>query len=562
MSMPLLMKKYKCVSASLTAILLFCTHISAQVSTGFFNGTVFSTYSSVNGGSLAGNNFTVTYGGSFFAKNLVTYTPGALPANSGYPVTLPDMLGVLGNASNTTITLDFNSTLPRFTTFFLQDLDYSEEVIVEFFDASNTLVNTSSIIYATISTNTLPAASFSVTSATVTGVSTNTNERLVAFVLNTATVRTIKITQLSGSTGGSYEMYLAQQGTDHGDAPISYGDAAHFPFSYLMLGSLSGDTETNSANSVGATGDDAAVSADVIDDEDGVASFNNLYTSTTSYSVSVAVTNTTGANATLVGWIDFNRDGVFNAGEASAPVMVANGATSATVSWTGLSGLVSGQSYARFRIASNPAEVSSPTGVAINGEVEDYAVTIRSILPLFLVNFSGERQGNDIRLNWRTENEQQVNHFDIEYSTDGINYAKSGSVAARNQPSNNYQFTLLNYTAPVYYLRLKSVDRDGKSKYSSIIVVRMSGRLQKLMVVSPNPIQDRISVRIISDVAAAAGVHMLNSAGQVLYQTEKQLVKGENALYFNPSLKLTNGIYIITAVVDGERLTQKIMISR
>jgi hypothetical protein len=134
------MKKCKCVLASLTAILLFCTHISAQVSTGFFNGSVFSTYSSVNGGSLAGNNFTVTYGGSFFAKNLVTYTPGALPANSGYPVTLPDMLSVLGNASNTTITLGFNSTLPRFTTFFLQDLDYSEEVIVEFFDASNTLV--------------------------------------------------------------------------------------------------------------------------------------------------------------------------------------------------------------------------------------------------------------------------------------------------------------------------------------------------------------------------------------------------------------------------------------
>lgn len=560
--MPLLMKKYKCALVSIAIVFLFCSHISAQVSTGFFNSTVFSTYSSVNGGSLAGNNFTVTYGGSFFTKNLVTYTPGALPANSGYPVTLPDILGVLGNASNTTITLDFNSTLPRFTTFFLQDLDYSEEVTVEFFDASNTLVNTSSIIYATISTNTLPAASFSVTSATVTGVSTNTNERLVAFVLNTATVRTIKITQLSGSTGGSYEMYLAQQGTDHGDAPISYGDAAHFPFNSLMLGSLSGDTETNSANSAGATGDDAAVSADVIDDEDGVTSFSNLSVGATSYSVSVAVTNTTGANATLVGWIDFNRDGVFNAGEASAPVMVANGATSATVSWTGLSGLVSGQSYARFRIASNPAEVANPTGMAINGEVEDYPITIRSILPLSLVNFSGERQGNDIRLNWRTENEQQVSHYEIEYSTGGISFTTGGSVAARNQPSNNYQFTLFNYTAPVYYLRLKSVDRDGKSKYSSIIVVRMSGRLQKTMVVSPNPVQDRISVRIISDVAAAAGVRMLNSAGQVLYQTETQLVKGENVLYLNPSLKLTNGIYIITAVVDGERLTQKIMISR
>lgn len=61
---------------------------------------------------------------------------------------------------------------------------------------------------------------------------------------------------------------------------------------------------------------------------------------------------------------------------------VPNGATSATLTWNGLPGLVSGFTYARLRlttdasIATGAATTSVPTGPALDGEVEDHAFTI------------------------------------------------------------------------------------------------------------------------------------------------------------------------------------------
>ncbi|MBB6500684.1 Ig-like domain-containing protein [Pedobacter cryoconitis] len=111
-------------------------------------------------------------------------------------------------------------------------------------------------------------------------------------------------------------------------------------------------------------------------DEDGIASFAPLPVNATTYSVTATVGNTSGGNANLVGWIDFNRNGTFEPSEG-ASVTVPNNATTATLTWTGLTGLVSGQTYARFRISTTPAlTTSTPTSVISNGEVEDYTLQI------------------------------------------------------------------------------------------------------------------------------------------------------------------------------------------
>ena len=557
----LLKQNYRSALPVLFILLFSFNGAVAQVGTGFFNGTVFSTYASVNAGALSGNNFAITYTGTYSTKVLAAYTPGNLPANTGFPGTNPPDLELMGSAANASTLYTFTSTLPQFSTIYLQDVDLNEIIRVEFFDAGNVLINTSNIIIRTISTAGLPAITTTATSVTATGLTTNVTEPLVAFTINTTTVKSVAITQLSGATGGTYEAFFGILRLDHGDAPATYGDAGHFPSTTLKLGALGSEAEAVAAFSATANGDDAATSATVIDDEDGVASFNALAANATSYSVSVTLANTTGANATLTGWIDFNRNGIFDAGEASAAT-VANGATSATVNWTGLSGLVSGQSFARFRIASNAAEVTNPTGFAVVGEVEDYPITISSIVPLSLLSFSGERSSNNIIVNWKSENEINVNHFEVEYSTDGVSFANGGSVAARNQAVNNYQFTLVNYTQPIYYIRLKSIDADSRFKYSAVITIRMNGGYTKAMTVTPNPVTDRVSVRITSDVATSVNIRIIDAVGQVLYQSKQQLVKGENVIYINSLSNAAQGMYLVQAIVDGEKLIQKIVISK
>ncbi|MFT3682113.1 MAG: GEVED domain-containing protein [Ferruginibacter sp.] len=172
-----------------------------------------------------------------------------------------------------------------------------------------------------------------------------------------------------GDAPNSYSTLLASNGARH--AIVDYD--ADTKKAKLMLGA-SLDPEMNgvpAAAGADATGDDLAG----VDDEEAIATFPVLSTTSTTYSVILNVTNTTGVTATVKGWIDFNKNNVFDAGEA-ATTTVANNGTTATLSWTGLSGLAVGNTYARFRIATTAAEIANPTGAASDGEVEDYRIAV------------------------------------------------------------------------------------------------------------------------------------------------------------------------------------------
>ena len=171
-------------------------------------------------------------------------------------------------------------------------------------------------------------------------------------------------------------------GFDYGDAPDSYGTLtsnagpSHGIDSSIFMGTIP-DNEITGIPSVGADGDDLNNS----DDEDGIASFPVLLSNATSYSVNVNVTNNSGTTARLVGWIDFNGNGTFESTEA-AQTLVATGTTGATVAlnWSGLSGLVTADTYARFRFSSDTSLSVSTTGSAMSdGEVEDYTLPILGV---------------------------------------------------------------------------------------------------------------------------------------------------------------------------------------
>lgn len=170
-----------------------------------------------------------------------------------------------------------------------------------------------------------------------------------------------------GDLPDSYSTVAASNGPSH--EITAYNATAHT--SSLMLGSLI-DSETDGVVGGLADGDNLAD----VNDEDAITQFPVLVLGQTNYSVTFPVTNTTGATATVKGWIDFNRDGAFGAGE-EATQTVADGGTSVTLTWPSFTAAATaGTVYARFRIASVASEITSPTGTANSGEVEDYRLFI------------------------------------------------------------------------------------------------------------------------------------------------------------------------------------------
>ena len=122
--------------------------------------------------------------------------------------------------------------------------------------------------------------------------------------------------------------------------------------------------------------------------------------------IPVNVTNTTGTEATLYGWIDYDGNGVFEAGESTS-VAVPSGLTNQFVTLTfpvvpenGLS-----QTFARFRLSTD-ANAAQPIGLATDGEVEDHAVTVYSVARGFdnLPLFTWTTGQNDVRYELEVNN--------------------------------------------------------------------------------------------------------------------------------------------------------------
>jgi uncharacterized repeat protein (TIGR01451 family) len=194
------------------------------------------------------------------------------------------------------------------------------------------------------------------------------------------------------ASDGEVEDYVGVVGNvDLGDAPDGgagtgvgnyntlRGDtgAEHVIVAGLFMGQRV-DQELDAQPNIAADGDDAAVpSGPLLDDEDGVQASALSLIASTNATIPVVVTNTAtpAVSANLCGYIDFNGDGDFaDAGEfATATIASGSNAASVDLDFGTVPPAPARSTYARFRLST---AACAPTGLALNGEVEDYRVAI------------------------------------------------------------------------------------------------------------------------------------------------------------------------------------------
>ncbi len=158
---------------------------------------------------------------------------------------------------------------------------------------------------------------------------------------------------------------------DYGDAPNSYGTlfASNGPYHSITNNLYLGYGETCDAD-----GRPSATAA--LDSLDDGVTFPVACNNCNTYTVTINAYNNTGSQATIAGWIDFNKNGVFDASER-ASINIPSSASEQTVTMTftvNAFSAVSASTYARFRIANDSTEIATPHGLATSGEVEDYLV--------------------------------------------------------------------------------------------------------------------------------------------------------------------------------------------
>ncbi|MFT3934482.1 MAG: T9SS type A sorting domain-containing protein [Chitinophagaceae bacterium] len=182
-------------------------------------------------------------------------------------------------------------------------------------------------------------------------------------------------------------------------------------------------------------------------------------------------------------------------------------------------------------------------------------------LPLQLISFAGEKKTGGVQLDWKTENEINVSGYTLQRSADGSQFANIATVTANNSTgTNNYGWLdgLIGYTGNIVYYRLKLTDNDGKFTYSNIIVVKLDSKGNNSLVVSPNPVVDKVRMIIHSEQNNNAVIQIVSALGQQVYQTNTRLLKGDNqVIFYNWFLQQHKGVYFVKATIGNQSLTTR-----
>ncbi|MCF2489864.1 PQQ-dependent sugar dehydrogenase [Dyadobacter sp. CY347] len=196
-------------------------------------------------------------------------------------------------------------------------------------------------------------------------------------------------------------------------------------------------------------------------------------------------------------------------------------------------------------------EIYAVTGSAV------YRIFSGTALPVTLVDFSGTRGNEGVKLSWSTSSETDFKDFEIEQSYNAAHFEKIGTVSGENSVSGaQYAFShAVNFTGNHYY-RLKMIDKDNSFTHSKIIVVNAENDVPANFV-RPSLISNATIDMVLSD--SFEKMELVSTNGQIYMSQE---ITGKTGHFSIPIQATSTGIYIVRLTGRNKVLQQKVLVLR
>lgn len=174
-----------------------------------------------------------------------------------------------------------------------------------------------------------------------------------------------------------------------------------------------------------------------------------------------------------------------------------------------------------------------------------------SLLPLQLLTFYGFSNENHISLNWEVIDDNEVMHYEVERSTDGIYYNSIGKIQAnQKKQKSKYVYNDIEPESSFYY-QLKIVYLNGEVVYSESIYILKNEEKQIDIIQT-----DEDLVIINHNTKYEGYITLINMMGEELFSSE---VKTEPVSIHKK--ELNHQILSLIVYQNGKYYTKKIVIS-
>ncbi len=187
-----------------------------------------------------------------------------------------------------------------------------------------------------------------------------------------------------------------------------------------------------------------------------------------------------------------------------------------------------------------------------------------NVLANNLFDFRSTLNNNVVQLNWKVLENQFVQYFEVERSTDGVNfntlYRADPQVARTGIVSYGYIDNISNITGDNIFYRIRLYQAGSQVKLSNIAKHQLSESVQHNIRVIPNPVRDNMQVQINSQTDGKASILIYNQVGEIITTTTVTVQKGSNSISLDVMKGKPGGVYHAVISLGGKIFTEKIVV--
>ena len=187
------------------------------------------------------------------------------------------------------------------------------------------------------------------------------------------------------------------------------------------------------------------------------------------------------------------------------------------------------------------------------------------VLPVQFVKLAGLLQTNKVSLSWTVIASKEVDHFEVERSTDNLIFINTGTVIQpvklNEQQSFSFTDDVTNVNKEVFYYRIKVTGKAGEIQYSNMLMVRRQQTKTGLSIM-PNPAKDNVSITFFAQKESAITIRLVDHAGRIVLRQNQKVSKGYNNLQLTGLSKYSNGTYALQLFVNNEMVAQKLVLMK
>ncbi len=174
------------------------------------------------------------------------------------------------------------------------------------------------------------------------------------------------------------------------------------------------------------------------------------------------------------------------------------------------------------------------------------------VLSVKMISFTGSQDKDLVTLEWKAEANEEASRFEIQKSTNGIDFSSGGMITATGKTGyEEYSFTTPAPGAGKAIYRLRIFNKTGKVEYSSSLIFESKEDQENSLTILNNPVSDKLNLRFESS-GREIDLLVADMSGRVVIQQKLSSTKGTNSWSLPVPVGMKSGTYIV-ALSDGTR---------